>query len=327
MHAAVITAHDAPPVYRDYADPAEATEGSEGSEGGEGSEGAMVVDVLAAGLHHLTRSKARGSHYSGAGAFPLVPGVDGVVRDASGKLRYVVLDDARLGTFAERTVIDPRRSVVLPDGVDPVEIAAAMNPAMSSWVALRRRIDFEEGQRVLVLGATGSAGGMAIQIAKRFGASQVIAAGRDTTRLKALTALGADEVITFDQVARAADVDVVIDYVWGEPAAQAMIPLLTARAERGAPLTWIQIGAMAGPLAPIPSVALRSSRLRIVGSGIGSVPARDFIAELPELAAAIRDGAVDVRARAVPLARIAEEWTPGTADARDARDARVVFVP
>ncbi|MFI6787975.1 zinc-binding dehydrogenase [Nonomuraea sp. NPDC050383] len=308
MHAAVIQAADAPPVYRDHPDPAP----RHGDE--------MVVEVLATGLHHLTRAKANGSHYSADGVYPLVPGVDGVVRDEEGNVRYVVVDDTPLGTFADRTLIDPRRSVILPGGIDPVRIAAAMNPAMSSWIALRRRVDFQAGRRVLVLGATGNAGRMAVQIAKLFGAAQVIAAGRDTTRLSALTALGADETITFDQIGRAADVDVVIDYVWGERAAGAMMTMLTARADRSAPLAWIQIGSIAGQSAPIPSVALRSARLQIVGSGIGSVPARDILAELPELASAVAAGAIDVRARAVPLAQVTQAWTAET-------DDRVVFVP
>ncbi|MET7464023.1 zinc-binding alcohol dehydrogenase family protein [Nonomuraea sp. NPDC005501] len=308
MHAAVIQAADALPVYRDHPDPAP----RHGDE--------MVVEVLATGLHHLTRAKANGSHYSADGVYPLVPGVDGVVRDEEGNIRYVVVDDTPLGTFADRTLIDPRRSVILPGGIDPVRIAAAMNPAMSSWVALRRRVDFQAGRRVLVLGATGNAGRMAVQIAKLFGAAQVIAAGRDTTRLSALTALGADETITFDQIGRAADVDVVIDYVWGERAAGAMMAMLTARGDRSAPLAWIQIGSIAGQSAPIPSVALRSARLQIVGSGIGSVPARDFLAELPELASAVAAGAIDVRARAVPLAQVTQAWTAET-------DDRVVFVP
>nr|BFD86741.1 zinc-binding alcohol dehydrogenase family protein [Streptomyces sp. Xyl84] len=308
MHAAIVTAFDAPPIYGEHPDPVARQENE------------VVVEVLAAGLHHLTRAKANGSHYSATGALPLVPGVDAVVRDPWGDLRYAVMDDTALGTFADRTVIDLRRSVVLPDGIDPVRIAAAMNPGMASWVALRRRIDFRRGGSVLVLGATGSAGRMAIQVAKRFGAARVIAAGRDTTRLKALKDLGADETITFDEIQVAADVDVVIDFVWGEPSARAMMPLLTARADRGAPLTWIQIGSVDGPLAPIPSAALRASRLQIIGSGIGSVPARDFIEELPELATAVAQGAIDVRARAVPLARISEAWT-------DKTDERLVFVP
>jgi NADPH:quinone reductase-like Zn-dependent oxidoreductase len=113
-------------------------------------------------------------------------------------------------------VIELGHSVVLPGGSDPVLVAAAMNPLMSSWVALRRRIDFHAGQKVLVLGATGSAGRMAVQVARRFGAGQVIAAGREETLLAELPALGADLTCTFDQLAVAADVDVVLDYVWGE---------------------------------------------------------------------------------------------------------------
>jgi NADPH:quinone reductase-like Zn-dependent oxidoreductase len=308
MRAAVITAPNTSPVYGTYPDPV-----------GSGPD-AMVVDVLAAGLHHLTRGVASGAHYAGTGVYPLVPGVDGVVRDHEGNLRYVVLDDTPLGTFAERTVIDPRRSVQLPDGVDPVAIAAAMNPAMSSWLALRRRIDFRPGQSVLIIGATGNSGRMAVQIAKLLGAGQVIAVGREQTRLKSLFALGADIATTFEDVSVAADVDVVLDYVWGEPSAEAMMSMLKARTDRGRPLTWVEIGSMAGQTAPIPSAALRAARLSVVGSGYGSVSPRDIIAELPTLARAIDDGAIEVRARALPLSEVDRAWHAETED-------RIVFVP
>jgi NADPH:quinone reductase-like Zn-dependent oxidoreductase len=308
MHAAVVTSFGAPPRYRDHPEPI-----AHGKD-------EVVVDVLAAGLHPRVRSQADGSHYTSTGELPLVPGVDGVVRDPRGRIRYAVLDDTPLGTMGERTVIELDRSVVLPDSIDPVQIAAAMNPLMSSWVALRRRIDFRRRQRVLVLGATGNAGRMAVQVAQRFGAAEVIAAGRDAARLAELQALGADATCQFGDLARAADVDVVIDYVWGEPAARAMVDLLTARADRGVPLTWIQIGSVAGPEAPIPSAALRSARLQIVGSGIGSVPGRGFVKELPERASAIADGAFDIRARAVPLAEVESVWTADTSD-------RIVLVP
>jgi hypothetical protein len=101
-----------------------------------------------------------------------------------------------------------------------------------------------------------------------------------------------------------------------------MVDMLTARADRSAPLTWIEIGSVAGPEAAIPSAALRSARLQIVGSGIGSVPGRDFVKELPKLASAVADGAFDIRARAVPLANVEEAWaaTAGTPD-------RIVLVP
>ena len=308
MRAAVLSAADAAPVYADHPEPV-ATGDHE-----------VVVEVLAAAVHHLTRAKATGAHYSSTGGFPRVPGADAVVRDPSGRLRYVVLDDTELGTFAERTVVDVRRSVVLPDGVDPVRIAAAMNPGMSSWVALRRRVAFTPGQRVLVVGATGNAGRMAVQVARLLGAAHVVAAGRDESRLAALSALGADETCTLDRLERAAGVDVVLDYVWGEPAAHGMLAMLTARTDRRVPLTWVQIGSTAGPTAPVPAVALRQARLQVVGSGIGSVPADEILAELPDLAAAVTAGAIDVRARPVPLADVAQAWTAGA-------DERVVLVP
>jgi NADPH:quinone reductase-like Zn-dependent oxidoreductase len=310
MHAAVVTSFGSPPQYREHPEPT-----------ARGKDEA-VVEVLAAGLHPRVRSQADGSHYTSTGELPFVPGIDAVVRDAKGRVRYTVLDDTTLGTMAERTTIELDRSVVLPAGIDPVLVAAAMNPVMSSWVALRRRIGFRRHQRVLILGATGNAGRMAVQVAKRFGASQVIAAGRDAARLADLRVLGADDTCTLDELAKAADVDVVIDYLWGPPTARAMVDLLTARAGRGTPLTWVEVGSVAGPDAAIPSAALRSARLQIVGSGIGSVPGRDFVKELPKLAAAVAGGAFDVRARAVPLAAVERIWneTAGSAD-------RIVLVP
>jgi NADPH:quinone reductase-like Zn-dependent oxidoreductase len=308
LHAAVVTSFDSPPRYLEHPEPV-----ARGHD-------EVVVEVLAAGLHPRVRSQADGSHYTSTQQLPLVPGIDAVVRDPEGRLRYAILDDTTLGTMAERTVIELGRSVVLPDHIDPIQIAAAMNPAMSSWMALRYRIEFHPGQSVLILGATGNAGRMAIQVARRFGAAHVIAAGRHVDRLAELGALGADVTCTFDELARAADVDVVIDYVWGAPAAGAMVSILTARADRSRPLTWIEIGSVGGLEAAIPSAVLRSARLQIVGSGIGSISGRDFIAELPKLAAAVAEGGFDVRARAVPLAEVEQVWTVNTAD-------RIVLVP
>jgi NADPH:quinone reductase-like Zn-dependent oxidoreductase len=312
MQAAVVTDFSKPPRYEDFPEPVAR------------SKDEVVVEVLAAGLHPRVRSQAGGFHYTSTGELPLVPGVDAVVRDPKGKLRYAIIDvdETTLGTMAQRTVIERDRSVVLPDDIDPVLVAAAMNPAMSSWIALRRRIDFGRRQRVLILGATGNAGRMAIQVAKRFGAAEVIGAGRDEAKLAELPALGADRALPYDQLGEAADVDVVIDYVWGEPTATAMVDLLTNRSDRSKPLTWIEIGAIAGPQAQIPAAALRSARLQIVGSGIGSVPGRDFVRELPKLVKAVGEGAFDVRARAVPLSEVEQTWT-STAGTRD----RIVLVP
>jgi len=308
MYAAVLTSFDAPPEYREHPVPV-------------AGPGQVLVDVLAAPLHHLTMARATGRHYSTASVLPLIPGVDGVVRDDQGRCFYTLLDETRCGTFAQHTVMDPARSLALPEAADPVAVAAAMNPAMSSWIALRRRIRFEPGQRVLVLGATGSAGRAALQVARRLGAGQVIAVGRELDRLSALRDLGADEVCTFDQAgAAAAEADVVLDYVWGEPAADVMPALLSARPDRSRPLTWVQIGSLAGAAAPVPAAALRSADLRIVGSGIGSVPAREILRTLPELVAAIIDGAVAVTTKTVALSNVSQAW-------RMSAQERTVFVP
>jgi NADPH:quinone reductase-like Zn-dependent oxidoreductase len=305
MRAAVVTSFDTPPACQDFPAPAPQAPGE------------VLVDVIAAGLHPRVRSQADGSHYTSTGELPLVPGIDGVGRAPDGTLRYFILPDTTMGAMAEQTVIDLRRSVILPEDSNPVLIAAAMNPAMSSWVALRRRISFQPGQRVLVMGATGNAGQMAVQIAKHLGASQVIAAGRQPARLAALPGLGADATVSLEGTAadvaqhlgRAArEVDVVIDYLWGQPTAEAMLAVVMNRADRAQPLTWIEIGSVAGPTAAIPSAALRAVRLQIVGSGQGSVPTRDILAELPDLAALITGRTFQIDARPNPLADIATAW-------------------
>ncbi|HEY2285815.1 MAG TPA: zinc-binding alcohol dehydrogenase family protein [Streptosporangiaceae bacterium] len=316
MKAAVVSSFDSAPRYQDFPVPVPADDDE------------MLVDVLAAGLHPRVRSQADGSHYTSTGALPLVPGVDGVGRGPDGLLRYFVLPDTTMGAMAEQTVIDTRRSIVLPAGTDPVTVAAAMNPAMSSWVALRQRVPFQAGQDVLVLGATGNAGQLAVQVARRLGAGQIIAAGRDAGRLAALPALGATATVplgatgTAGRLAKtAADVDVVLDYLWGQPAADAMIAIITNRADRGRPLSWIEIGSVAGPTAEIPSAALRAARLQLVGSGQGSVGTREYLAELNVLAQEIAAGTIAVDARPVPLAQVEQAWA--TTDAKH----RVVLVP
>jgi NADPH:quinone reductase-like Zn-dependent oxidoreductase len=317
MHAAVVTSFDAPPRYLEFPIPVPQGENE------------ILVDVLAAGLHPRVRSQANGSHYTSTDELPLVPGIDGVGRGPDGVLRYFILPDTTMGAMAEQTVVDVRRSVVLPESSDPVAVAAAMNPAMSSWVALRQRIKFDAGQSVLVLAATGNAGKMAVQVARLFGAGRIVAAARDADRLAALPALGATDIVLLegeaDDIAKrlgqaAGNVDVVIDYLWGEPGAAAMVAVVTARADEGQPLTWIQVGSVAGPLAPVPSAALRSTRLQIVGSGQGSVSPREIRAELPQLAAEITKGTFTIDAKAVPLADVEQAWADKTRQ-------RVVLVP
>ncbi|GAA2007808.1 zinc-binding alcohol dehydrogenase family protein [Microbacterium ulmi] len=318
MNAAVVTSFDEPPHYLPVERPAP-------------HDGEIVVEVLAAGLHPRVRSGARGAHYTSTGRLPLIPGIDGVGRRADGALVYFAADDDQLGTMAQWAVVDPRRAIELPQGVDVTPIAAAMNPAMSSWVALRRRVELEAGHSVLVLGATGNAGGMAVEIAKLLGAGRVVAAGRDRARLGALTDRGADEIVqlTGDRretdaalAAAAAEVDVVLDYLWGEPTERAIVAILTARADRARALAWVQIGSVAGAAASIPSAALRSANLRFLGSGQGSVSPRGYLGELPPLVDAIAAGQIAVRTRTAPLAEVEAEW-----ERADAPGIRTVLIP
>jgi NADPH:quinone reductase-like Zn-dependent oxidoreductase len=319
MRAAVVTSFEEPPHYREYDTPEP------------GSDDQALVDVLAAGLHPRVRSAASGTHYASTRALPIVPGIDGVGRLPDGARVYFVAGDDLPGSMAERAVVELRRTVPLPDGADVARIAAAMNPAMSSWVALRVRVPLEVDQRVLVLGATGSAGSMAVRVAKRLGAGHVVGAGRDLERLTALLDVGADEVVQLTEdegatdaalAAASADVDLVLDYLWGKPAERAIVALLTARSDRSRALDWIQIGAMAGPTLELPSVALRSANLRIQGNGQGAVSVERYVAELPSLVMEIDSGSLDVRAKAVPLRDCEAAWL-----AADEPGVRTVLVP
>src|SRR5271166_5629579 len=117
MKAAVVSAFDEPPHYQDFPDPVAANDDK------------LVEELAAAALHPRVRSQAGGSHYTSTGELPFVPGIDGVGRGNDGLLRYFILPDTPLGAMAEQTVVDVRRSVVVPEDSDPVALAAAMNPA------------------------------------------------------------------------------------------------------------------------------------------------------------------------------------------------------
>lgn len=319
MHAAVVHSFDAPPRYGTVTTPEPRGEHE------------ILVDVLAAGLHPRVRSGADGTHYTSDGVLPLVPGIDAVGRTPQGELLYFVAPDGATGTMAERAVVDRRRAVTLPAGTDPVAVAAAMNPAMSSWIALRCRALLRPGASVLVLGATGSAGRLAVQIARHLGAARVVAAGRDPERLALLAGLGADETVpllgdpeqTADHLGRAAgDADIVLDYLWGPATEHALRAALTARTDRAKPLAWVQIGSVAGPDITLPSAFLRGANLRLMGSGQGSVTTAGILAELPSLAGLIDSGGLALDTLPVPLSQVEHAWTAPAAPGQ-----RVVLTP
>jgi NADPH:quinone reductase-like Zn-dependent oxidoreductase len=319
MNAAVVTSFAAPPRYQHVEVPEPRTADE------------ALVDVLAAGLHPRVRSGAAGVHYTSTDTLPMVPGIDAVGRRADGRLIYFTAVSDVLGTMADKALADVRRCVELPADADVVRLAAGMNPAMSSWVALRRRVRMAPGHSVLVLGATGNAGAMAVGVAKRLGAERVVGAGRDRDRLEALASAGADDVVQLTDdhdatsaalAATAAETDIVLDYLWGRPALQALTAILTARSDRSRALDWIQIGAITGPTIELPSAALRSANLRLQGSGQGSVSPAEYLAELPSLVDEINAGTIAVNATSVPLAQVTEAWTRPQAPGQ-----RTVLVP
>ncbi|WP_406629109.1 zinc-binding alcohol dehydrogenase family protein [Amycolatopsis sp. WGS_07] len=300
INAALVESFDEPPRFRSVPAP-------------EAAPGQETVDVLAVGVHPATRGIAAGKHYTSPKTLPALAGADAVVRRADGSLGYVMLMGA--GTLAERIVIDPDAVIPVPDGTDPALLAATMNPALSSWTALRTRVPFQAGQSVLVHGATGNAGSTAVKVAKHLGAGRVIAAGRNRARLDELT--GADAVVQLlpDEDATAAalaeaaaEVDVVLDYVWGPPTELAMRAVLGARTEHTRLLDWVQIGGMGGDAITLSGHALRSNAFRILGSGFGAVDAQVMQREFTELVAAIAAGGMAVRPHPFPLDQVEAAW-------------------
>jgi NADPH:quinone reductase-like Zn-dependent oxidoreductase len=186
MKAGVLLEAGKAPIYGDFPEPAAA-------------EGEVRVAVTAAALSHLTRSRAAGTHYSSSAQQASVAGSDGVGRLADGRRVYFVMPTPPSGSMAEQAVVAPSHCVLLPDGVDDVTGAAIAIPGMSSWVALKERARFVAGETVLVNGATGAAGRLAVQIARYLGAKTVIVTGRNAEALHSLVALGADVTIPLTQ--------------------------------------------------------------------------------------------------------------------------------
>jgi NADPH2:quinone reductase len=269
MNAAIVSAFNAPPRYGSFAEPV-------------AQEKEAIVNVTAAGLHPIVKALANGTHYLSTGELPFIPGVDGVGRLEDGTRVYFGISRAPFGTFSERALAASWMCLPLPEGIDDVTAAGIANPAMSSWVALSERARFVAGESVLILGATGVAGQLAVQIAKRLGARRIIAAGRNPKALEKLKGLGADAVISLDQEHGSLvtafrheyaeeGVDVVLDYLWGQPA-ESLLEAISQRGLRKAAsrVRFVQIGESAGKTISLPAATLRSSGLELLGSGFGS---------------------------------------------------------
>lgn len=240
------------------------------------------MTVTAAGLHPIVKALANGTHYGSTGELPFVPGLDGVGRLNDGSRVYFGIARSPFGSFSQRTLAANWMCIPLPEGLEDATAAGIANPAMSSWVALTARAKLAAGESVLVLGATGVAGQLAVQIAKRLGARRVVAAGRNPKVLETLKDLGADAVLSLDQerglivdaIRRQyteEGVDVVLDYVWGLPAECALEAISQKGLRKAASrVRFVQIGESAGHTINLAAATLRSSGLELIGSGFGS---------------------------------------------------------
>jgi NADPH:quinone reductase-like Zn-dependent oxidoreductase len=205
-------------------------------------------------------------------------------------------------------------TVPVPDELSAERAAAVATAGLASWVALTRRAGLRTGETVLVVGATGAAGGMALRTARHLGAAKVIAVGRDGARLERLDA---DVAIALDGDADKAlreqfdqGIDVVLDFVWGEPAVRVLRAATERRGSRaGEPrLRYVQLGIVAGDEIPVRGDMLRSTGLELIGSGIGSVAVTELLAGAGELLAAAPAAGFDPPYTSLPLRAVAEAW-------------------
>lgn len=301
MKAAIVTSFGAAPEVGDFVEP-------------EAHEGETVVTVTAAPLSPIVRALASGSHYTSSAEAGFVPGVDGVGTDDDGRRVYFLFPKAPFGAMAEKCVVSTEMLVPVPDTLSDDHAAAIATAGLASWVALTRRARITEGDTVLVTGANGAAGRMALQVARHFGAARTIAVARSVSKLEDLQV---DVSVALDETGDAAlraefdrGVDIVLDFVWGDPACRV---LRAAAVGRGSPtgeprLRYVQIGTAAGAEIPLRGDMLRNSGLELLGSGIGSVSFGDLLAGARELLHAAPEAGFEPAYESVPLKNISQAW-------------------
>src|SRR3984885_10078249 len=215
MKAAVLHATEEPPRFEEFPDPI-------------AQENETIVTVRAASLKPIDKQMASGSHYASFRELPVVCGLDGAGCLDDGSRVFFVRPRPPFGAMAEKTVVPKAQCFPLPDSIDDATAAAVFNPGLSAWGTLAWRAQLAAGETVLILGATGVTGKLAVQTAKLLGAGRVIAAGRNEEVLGTHHDLGADSTTRLDKPgqdlteafareAGDAGFDVIIDYLWGPP--------------------------------------------------------------------------------------------------------------
>lgn len=317
MNAAVVNVLGQPPRYQTFPEP-------------DAGPGEVLIHVRAAGLHPIVKALASGAHYASGGQLPMVPGIDGIgIRDDDGSRVYFGFTRRPFGTMSERTVVPSVRCLPIPEGLDDAVAAAIPNPGMSAWLSLKERAGLVPGETVLINGATGVAGRMAVQAARHLGAKRVIGTGRNPESLRAAAL---DAAIQLDQPedeirkSLAAEleegVDVIIDYLWGRPAELILEALAkTFRPDRARSVRMIEIGDTAGKTVTLAGATLRSVDLKLLGSGFGSVSVDRVWDAIPNLFSLAAKGDLTIDIERIPLRNVEAAWT------RKTEGRRIVFVP
>jgi NADPH:quinone reductase-like Zn-dependent oxidoreductase len=313
LRAAVLREHGATPQVEDFEAPGE-------------SAGCVEVRVAAAGLHHLDLHKASGTFYTGPPPLPCVVGTDGVGRLEDDRRVYFDATVEPYGSMAERTLVPGDALLDVSEGVDDVVAAALGNTGLGAWLALTWRAELEPGETVLVLGATGAAGSVAVQAAKVLGAGRVVAADRAGERLPRQLERGADAIVEIEgaddleaslREAAGGEVDVTIDMLWGAPAIAAMN--VAARFARH-----VEVGNMAGEEITLPAPLIRSASLDIRGFSVAHPPdevKREGYLRLTEHAA---NGDITVDVDRLALDDVAAAWER---QRQGAGGPKIVLVP
>lgn len=269
-----------------------------------------VVEVTAAGLNPIDLRVASGQLAARRPPLPSVVGTEGV-GTLDGRRMYFGSTLSPFGSMAERAPVQPGELVPVPDGLEDAHAVCYGVAGLAAWLALERRAQLQPGETVLVLGASGMVGMIAVQAAKLMGAKRVIAAARSQSGLARAKELGADATVRLDtngaalsamfREAAGGHLDVVIDPLWGAPAAAAV----EALAFRG---RLVQLGQSAGALASLPSVPVRFGELSILGHTNFAAPAAERRATLERMFAHAAAGELRADYEEMPLAAVGEAW-------------------
>jgi NADPH:quinone reductase-like Zn-dependent oxidoreductase len=317
VNAAVVNFLGQPPRYLPFPEP-------------DPGPGEVLIHVRAAGLHPIVKALASGSHYAAGGQLPMVPGIDGVgIRDDDGSRVYFGFARRPFGTMSDRTVVPADKCMPIPEGLDDAVAAAIPNPGMSAWLSLKERASLAPGETLLINGATGVAGRIAIQVARHLGAKRVIGTGRNVDSLQAAAV---DAIIRLDQsedeirkaLAQEVEqgIDVVIDYLWGRPAELILEALAKGfRPDKVRSTRMIEVGEAAGKTIALPGATLRSIDLKLLGSGFGAVALDRVFDAIPTFFSLAAKGILTVNVERIPLRSVESAWT------RKTEGRRIVFVP